>query len=92
MLLEGDSPRQPSAVAKELQRQYEEILVDEYQDSNLVQETLIGEHFKRRNGPSQRVYGRRCKAEHLPLPSGETGAFMEKYASYTREKSPSPDD
>ena len=33
--------RRPTAVADELSRQYEEILVDEYQDSNLVQETLI---------------------------------------------------
>ena len=33
--------RRPSQVADELSRQYEEILVDEYQDSNYVQEALI---------------------------------------------------
>lgn len=31
----------PGPVADELSRQFDEILVDEYQDSNLVQETLI---------------------------------------------------
>ena len=40
-------------VADELAVQYDEILVDEYQDSNLVQETLIqcisGERFDRPN-------------------------------------------
>ena len=30
-----------SAAAKELRKQYEEILIDEYQDSNLVQELII---------------------------------------------------
>ena len=35
------SGRRPSAVADELSRQFEEILVDEYQDCNDVQETLI---------------------------------------------------
>src|SRR5690625_5000944 len=31
----------PSAVARQLQAQYKELLVDEYQDTNLVQETII---------------------------------------------------
>ena len=42
--------RQPSAAAEELRSQYEEILVDEYQDSNLVQETLIGSISRERIG------------------------------------------
>ena len=45
--------RVPGTVADELAVQYDEILVDEYQDSNLVQETLIqcisGERFDRPN-------------------------------------------
>lgn len=31
----------PSAVAEEYQQRYQEIMIDEYQDSNLVQETLL---------------------------------------------------
>ncbi len=37
---EQDSPH-PSKTAKELQKKYRAIFVDEYQDTNLVQETLI---------------------------------------------------
>lgn len=31
----------PSAIAAEYQRQYAEIMIDEYQDSNLIQETIL---------------------------------------------------
>src|SRR5699024_4132285 len=32
---------QPSRVARQFQKQFSEILVDEYQDTNLVQETIL---------------------------------------------------
>src|SRR5699024_6696588 len=40
---ESSSPEEPlpSKVAKSLQKQYNELLVDEYQDTNLVQETIL---------------------------------------------------
>ncbi|WP_088825500.1 helicase-exonuclease AddAB subunit AddA [Listeria goaensis] len=38
ILSENDSP---SFVAKELQSRYHEVLIDEYQDTNLVQETIL---------------------------------------------------
>ncbi len=31
----------PSAVAEEYQERFAEVMVDEYQDSNLVQETIL---------------------------------------------------
>ena len=31
----------PSAVAREYQEQFQEIMIDEYQDSNLIQETIL---------------------------------------------------
>ena len=31
----------PSAVAQEYQERFEEVMIDEYQDSNLVQETIL---------------------------------------------------
>ena len=31
----------PSAIAKEYQQQFREIMIDEYQDSNLIQETIL---------------------------------------------------
>ncbi len=43
LLDKKSSPEQsiPSGTALELRQKYEEILIDEYQDSNLVQETLL---------------------------------------------------
>ncbi|GIO25716.1 helicase-exonuclease AddAB subunit AddA [Ornithinibacillus bavariensis] len=45
LLIEGetstiDAPK-PSNVAKNLQKQFSELLIDEYQDTNLVQETIL---------------------------------------------------
>ncbi|MRG87033.1 helicase-exonuclease AddAB subunit AddA [Salinibacillus xinjiangensis] len=44
ILLDDDSTAdnlQPSAVAEHFQHQFREILIDEYQDTNLVQETIL---------------------------------------------------
>jgi len=44
ILIDSEStPKQPlpSAIARNLQEQYSELLVDEYQDTNLVQETIL---------------------------------------------------
>ena len=79
--------RVPSTVADELAVQYDEILVDEYQDSNLVQETLIqcisGERFDRPNvfmvgDVKQSIYKFRLARPEL---------FLEKYSTYTSEES-----
>lgn len=75
--------------ADQLSRQYAEILVDEYQDSNYVQEALIqslsGERFGRPNvfmvgDVKQSIYKFRLARPEL---------FMEKYASYMDEDSSS---
>ena len=55
----------PGPVADELSRQFDEILVDEYQDSNLVQETLIHCISRGAVRQSQCFYGGGCEAEHL---------------------------
>ena len=79
--------RVPGTVADELAVQYDEILVDEYQDSNLVQETLIqcisGERFDRPNvfmvgDVKQSIYRFRLARPEL---------FMEKYETYSLEDS-----
>ena len=79
----------PTAVADELSSQYYEILVDEYQDSNYVQEALIrslsGERFGRPNvfmvgDVKQSIYKFRLARPEL---------FMEKYETYTVEDSKS---
>ncbi|MEG1901412.1 MAG: helicase-exonuclease AddAB subunit AddA [Clostridium sp.] len=78
---------EPSAVADEISSQYDEILVDEYQDSNLVQEALItaisGERFGHPNvfmvgDVKQSIYKFRLARPEL---------FLEKYHSYSSEDS-----
>lgn len=80
--------RQPSAAAEELRSQYEEILVDEYQDSNLVQETLIGSISRERIGHPNVFMVGDVKQSIYRFRLARPELFMEKYASYTREESP----
>ena len=72
----------PSAAAAELRNRFEEVMCDEYQDSNLVQETLLaavsGEHSGRHNrfmvgDVKQSIYKFRLARPEL---------FMEKYKEY----------
>ena len=81
ILTEGEG-HPPGPVADELSRQYDEILVDEYQDSNLVQEKLLeclcGERFGRFNvfmvgDVKQSIYKFRLARPEL---------FLQKYQSY----------
>lgn len=88
LLEEGDSGRRPSAVARELRGQYEEILVDEYQDSNLVQETLIGSISREETGRPNVFMVGDVKQSIYRFRLARPELFMEKYTSYTREKSP----
>ena len=44
----------PSAVAKELQEYYQEIMIDEYQDSSYIQEALLSSLSRAEQG--QRPY------------------------------------
>ena len=45
-------------------------------------------YFKRAPGSRQHVYGGRCKAEHIQIPSLKTELFMEKYDTYSVETVP----
>lgn len=81
-LLTKGNTHKPGPLADELSSQYDEILVDEYQDSNLVQETLIscisGERFGRPNvfmvgDVKQSIYQFRLARPEL---------FLEKYHAY----------
>lgn len=77
----------PSDVARELSEKYEEVLVDEYQDSNLVQEMITycvsGEVSGRKNifmvgDVKQSIYRFRLARPDL---------FMDKMETYTLEES-----
>lgn len=75
----------PSAVAKEYQRQFREIMIDEYQDSNLIQETILTSISTVREGRynifmvgdvKQSIYRFRLSRPEL---------FMEKFDTYQTE-------
>lgn len=77
----------PTQAARELSQKYDEVLVDEYQDSNLVQELITtcvsGWADDRKNifmvgDVKQSIYRFRLARPEL---------FMEKYKSYTEEES-----
>ncbi len=82
ILIEKET-REPSKTAMELQKNFEEIMIDEYQDSNYVQETILkavsGEARGRNNmfmvgDVKQSIYRFRMARPEL---------FMEKYHTYT---------
>lgn len=77
----------PSAAAGEYQEQFDEVMVDEYQDSNLVQETILNSVSRVHSGEynvfmvgdvKQSIYSFRMSRPEL---------FMEKYSTYTSEES-----
>lgn len=68
----------PSPVAKEYQERFREIMIDEYQDSNLIQETILTSVSTISKGKYNLFYGRRYQTEHLQLPFITTGTFYGK--------------
>ena len=80
--------RRPSQVADELSRQYEEILVDEYQDSNYVQEALITSISRERFGyPNVFMVGD-VKQSIYRFRLARPELFMDKYEKYSRQGGP----
>ena len=72
-----DDP-QPSDVAKELQDTFKEIMVDEYQDTNGVQETIINLISRVDN----RFYVGDVKQAIYSFRRADSSLFMEKYNTY----------
>lgn len=72
-----DDP-QPSEVALELQDTFKEIMVDEYQDTNGVQETIINLIFRVDN----RFYVGDVKQAIYSFRMADSSLFMNKYNTY----------
>lgn len=76
-----------SAVARQMQGAYREVMIDEYQDSNLVQELLLSSvagHWVGR--PNQFMVGD-VKQSIYKFRMARPEIFMEKYAAFTSEDS-----
>lgn len=84
----GGAPRIkriPTAVADELSRQFEEILVDEYQDSNYVQEELITSISREREGRPNVFMVGDVKQSIYRFRLARPELFMDKYETYGEE-------
>lgn len=77
----------PSEVAKEYQEQFDEVMIDEYQDSNLIQEAILTSVSKVSRGDynifmvgdvKQSIYRFRLSRPEL---------FMEKFNTYSQKES-----
>ncbi len=84
---EVDGELRPSATAKEYQEQFAEVMIDEYQDSNLIQEAILTSVSTVESGKynifmvgdvKQSIYRFRLSRPEL---------FMEKYDTYSLEDS-----
>ena len=77
---------EPSEAAKALSGQFEEILVDEYQDSNEVQETLIRLISRERLGTPNVFMVGDVKQSIYRFRLARPEIFMEKYDTYREEE------
>lgn len=73
----------PSSIAKDLKEKYEEILVDEYQDSNLVQEIIITMISRIDKGTPNVFMVGDVKQSIYRFRQAKPELFLEKYNSYS---------
>lgn len=73
----------PSRVALEYRQHFAEILIDEYQDSNLVQEYLLGAVSGEEDGSFNRFMVGDVKQSIYRFRLARPELFLEKYEAYT---------
>lgn len=86
ILTGGSKDHGPGPVADELSKEYEEILVDEYQDSNEVQETLIRLLSRERFGTPNVFMVGDVKQSIYKFRLAKPELFLEKYETYKKEE------
>lgn len=75
----------PSDVARELQDKYDEVMVDEYQDSNLVQETIMTSVSRMSRGENNIFMVGDVKQSIYRFRLSRPELFMEKFDTYSTE-------
>ena len=83
-----DSSLQYTEAAEEFSDRFEEILIDEYQDSNLVQETLLTSVSRIRRGIHNIFMVGDVKQSIYRFRLARPELFMEKYETYSLEDGP----
>ena len=77
----------PSVVAEEYQERFAEVMVDEYQDSNLVQETILTSVSGMSKGRNNMFMVGDVKQSIYRFRLSRPELFMEKYDTYSVESS-----
>ena len=77
----------PSAAAQEYQEQFDEVMIDEYQDSNLVQETILNSVSRVSRGQNNVFMVGDVKQSIYSFRMSRPELFMEKYHTYSLEDS-----
>lgn len=80
---------QPTEAAKEYRQYFHEILIDEYQDSNLVQELLLKSISGEEEGRFNRFMVGDVKQSIYKFRLARPELFMEKYNCYSKDDSDS---
>ena len=84
---EKDGQLVPSAAAQEYQEQFNEVMIDEYQDSNLVQETILNSVSRVSRGQNNVFMVGDVKQSIYSFRMSRPELFMEKYHTYSLEDS-----
>ncbi|MCB2310512.1 helicase-exonuclease AddAB subunit AddA [Clostridium tagluense] len=79
-----DGKPEPSSVALQLRNKYEEILIDEYQDSNMVQETLLNIISREKIGAPNVFMVGDVKQSIYRFRQARPELFLGKYSSYEK--------
>ena len=87
LFCEKDGKMVPSKVALEYREYFAEILIDEYQDSNLVQELLLQVISGEDEGHYNRFMVGDVKQSIYKFRQARPELFMEKYKGYSSEES-----
>ena len=80
---DNDGDKGLTQAAIELSEQFEEILIDEYQDSNMVQETILKSISRELNGIPNRFMVGDVKQSIYKFRLAMPEIFMEKYGRYS---------
>lgn len=79
--------KEPTPVAEEFQDFFEEVMIDEYQDSNYLQEAILTAVSKERSGEPNMFMVGDVKQSIYRFRLARPELFMEKYETYTKEDS-----
>ena len=86
VVLDDEGKPEPSAVAVQLRNKYEEILIDEYQDSNMVQETLLNIISREKIGAPNVFMVGDVKQSIYRFRQAKPELFLAKYNSYSKDE------